>query len=262
MLFIRSLQNKYGCPVINSGDSFDHWKPSPLMLSWAMEYLPNKFQTIYGNHDLPQHNLEFATKSGLNTLEVAKKLTILTHTHWGRPLAQESLFVPIEFDTTMPHRLKIAVWHVMTWRGKVPWPGCEDLSAIQILAKYPDYGLIVTGHNHKTFIEEYKGRLLVNPGSLTRQDADQVDHKPCVFLWYAKANEVEQVFIPIEQGVISREHIEHKKEHDTRIEAFVERLNTSQLKGFDFKNNLELFERENKVRKSVMEIVWRAIDNQ
>jgi DNA repair exonuclease SbcCD nuclease subunit len=189
----------------------------------------------------------------VNTLKVAGKLKVLSEAHWGMEPEKGSLFFP-KLDGY------ILVWHVMTWKGKLPWPGAVITSAHELLEKYEQFDLILTGHNHKTFVEEVDGRLLVNPGSLTRHDADQEDHKPCVFLWCTETNEVEQVFLPIEQNVISREHIEHKNEHDERISAFVERLNTSQLQGFDFKKNLEAFEKSNKVRKSVMDIVWKAVD--
>jgi uncharacterized Ntn-hydrolase superfamily protein len=83
-----------------------------------------------------------------------------------------------------------------------------------------------------------------------------------VFLWCAETNDYEQVFLPIKQGVISREHITHKKEHDERISAFVEQLNKTHLRGFDFRKNLEAFERQNHIRKSVMDIVWKAVEVQ
>jgi hypothetical protein len=254
--FIKGLQQRYGCPVIHAGDLYDHWKPSPLLLSMAIGYLPERFMTIYGNHDLPQHSLDLAGKCGVNTLKEAGKLEVLNTCHWGTVPGEGSLHFP-----TGPGR-HMLVWHVMTWQGRIPWPGCTDPSAMQILRKHPNCDLILTGHNHKTFVEEFKGRLLVNPGSLTRHDADQIDHRPCVFLWYAKTNEIVQVFIPIEKEVISREHIEHKQAHDTRIDAFIERLNVQKLKGFDFKGNLEVFQRTNQVRQSVMNIIWKAIEKE
>ena len=261
--FIKSLQQKYHCPVIHSGDVFDHWKPSPFLLSMAIGYLPERFMTIYGNHDLPQHSLDLAGKCGINTLKAAERLEVLPGCHWGQtPSQQNSLMFPVDIDTgvgKLNDICKVLVWHVMTWQGKFPWPGCEDPSAMKLLQEYPDYNLILTGHNHKTFVEEFKGRLLVNPGSLMRQDADQIAHKPCIFLWYAKTNEVEQEFIPIEKDVISREHIEHKKEHDERINAFVERLNTEWKAGISFEENLEQFEAKNHIRKSVMQIVRKGL---
>ena len=264
--YISQLQIKYHCPVIHAGDLFDHWKPSPWLLSMAMIHLPDNFMTIYGQHDLPQHSLDLIDKCGVNTLQTAKKLEVLNTCHWGQtPSEYGSLLFPIDVNTSIGKLNEICtvlVWHVMTWTGALPWPGCTSSPAEDLLVKYPQFNLILTGDNHKTFTAEVDGRLLVNPGSLTRQDADQEQHRPCVFLWYAQSNSIECVFLPAKPGVVSREHIEHKKEHDERISAFVERLDKRQLRGFDFKSNLQQFMINNQIRESVKDLVWRAIDNE
>ena len=151
------------------------------------------------------------------------------------------------------------MWHVMTYIGKSPWPGCTDLTAEQILDEFPQFDLILTGHNHKSFVAEKDGRLLVNPGSLTRQAADQADHRPCVYLWYADTNTVKPYYLEINKGVVSREHLDRITARDERIEAFVQRLSGEMEIGVNFEESLERFAQKNKVRKSVMEIVWRAV---
>jgi len=120
--------------------------------------------------------------------------------------------------------------------------------------------LIVTGDNHTSFTTEYEGRRLVNPGNLTRQTADQIDFKPSVWLWYADTNEVERVYLPIQKGVISRDHIERKQEHDKRIDAFISKLDNDWNAELSFKDNLEIFKNENKVEKSVMEIIYESLE--
>jgi DNA repair exonuclease SbcCD nuclease subunit len=251
--FIANLQAIYKCPVLCSGDLFDHWKPSPYLLSKAIEHLPDQFYTVYGNHDLPQHNLELAHKSGIYTLEQAKVLS-----------TEPPIDSTIDFCSwnQLPHQVEPGgklLWHVFNWQAKLPWPGCTDASAASLLRKYP-YDLIVTGDNHKPFVEEYKGRILVNPGSLMRMDADQIDHKPRIYLWYADTNTVEPVYIPIKDGVISREHLEVKEERDKRIEAFVSQLNGDWKASVTFEENLEIFERENKVKKPIMELVYKSLE--
>jgi len=250
--FIRELQEKYGCAILHGGDFFDHWKPSPLLISNAIKTCPKKLSICYGNHDLPQHNLDLAQKCGVNTLQIAGKVEVLPGGHWGQPP-----------HTMMLGERKILIWHIMTWDGKrLPWPGCTDLSAQEILEKYPDYDLILTGHNHKAFVVENNGRLLVNPGSLTRQEADQENHLPSIYLWYSTSNSIVRIYLPIEKCVISREHIERKQERDLRISAFVEKLNmqNGKISGLDFHKSLEEFENSNNIRQSVMDIIWRAID--
>jgi DNA repair exonuclease SbcCD nuclease subunit len=251
--FISDLQKQYNCSVINAGDLFDHWKPSPNLLRQTIEHIPNNFYSIYGQHDLPQHNLQLVNKCGMNVLQAADKLTVLDAVHWGQ---KPDGIKRVDFSGTG----EVLVWHVMNYVGRLPWPGCTDYSAMNILKKYSQYTTILTGDNHRTFTAEYQGRILINPGSLMRMDADQINHKPCVFLWYAEDNSIEQVFIPIEQGVISREHIERIKERNNRIDAFVSKLNTKWLAKLSFEDNMESFKKENSVRKSVMDIIYEVME--
>jgi len=239
--FVSELQKQYNCPVWHAGDLFNHWKPSPELLTKTLQFLPAQFYTIYGNHDLPQHSIELAHKCGINVLEQANRLTVLSDTHWLQKPRR----------TLKIHNRNIMINHVMTWQGTRPYPQCTDPAAARLLRRYKNYDLIVTGHNHVTFTAEVKGnnvtRLLVNPGSLTRMDTTQVQHKPCVFLYFAETNTVEQVFLPIKQGVITDVHVAAKKAREGRIDAFIATLNTSWQSENSFLHNLHIFMQENEV---------------
>lgn len=250
--FISDLQNKQDCPVLNAGDLFNHWKPSPALLTKAVLHLPDQFYSIYGQHDLPQHSLDLAFKSGLYNLWKNNKINILPECSWGQEPKKDGSF-------EIGNR-RILVWHIYNYQGKT-WPGNTSPKAAKLLRQYPQYDLILTGDNHQPFVEEYEGRLLVNPGSLMRSTAGQIDFKPRVYLWYADTNTVEPVYLPIEEGVISRDHIEIAERRDSRIDAFIERLDSSWEAGLTFQENLKIFEKSNKVRKSVMEIILKAIEN-
>ena len=254
--FIKDLQKKYDCDVIHAGDLYEYWKPSPNLISETIKHLPDQFYTIYGNHDLPQHNMDLAYKSGVYTLATGRHLGILPCMGgWG--------LTPEDWSKYELSKIKdktIFIWHIMTYQGKKPWPGCTDPMAAKLLRKYPQYNLLITGHNHQSFTEIHEGRLLVNPGSLTRHKADQVDHQPSVYLYYAKDNSVERVYLPIEQGVISREHIENREERNDRIDAFISKLDDDFEASVSFEENLERFEQANNIRQSVMQIVHKAIE--
>ena len=249
--FIANLQVKYNCPVLHAGDLFDHWKPSPNLLRETMVHIPDEFYTIYGQHDLPQHSLELADKCGINVLLEAGIINLLPGSHWGQDPIQSILI----------NHFPVLVWHIFNYQGVKPWPDCTSPMAAKLLRQYPQYPIIVTGDNHKPFVESYEGRLLVNPGSIARMDADQIDHKPRVYLWYAETNTVEPVYIPIKDNVITREHIELKKERDERIEAFISQLHDSKWKvSMSFEQNLKMYEEQNKPRESVMQIVYKSIN--
>lgn len=254
--FIFKLQLKYNCPILHGGDLFHNWKPSPFLLTMAMRTLPLNFKTVYGQHDLPQHSLKLQEKCGIYNLLTAKKLELLNECHWGQEPKDGSLLVP----NILKKDPVILVWHNLTFKNELPFPDCASESAKEILKKYPQFDLIVTGDNHQTFVEEYKGRLLVNPGSLMRQTAKQFDHSPCVFLWFAKTNKVEQVFIPIERDVISRNHVEIKEQRDQRITAFISSLNTDWDVDISLKENVEKFFSKNKVSKKTKSLIYKYLN--
>jgi DNA repair exonuclease SbcCD nuclease subunit len=262
---ITALQTKYQCSIIHAGDLFDKWKPSPYLLRETIKNIPKQFYTIYGQHDLPQHSLELVNKCGINVLEAARKLKVLEGCHWGQNpnnlrigysvyWEDNNTFQPLAFNG------KILVWHKMTYQGKKPWPGCTDPMAVSLLRKYPQFDLIITGDNHKSFSEEYEGRWLVNPGSLMRMDADQVNHHPCVYAWYAETNTISLIPLPHEPNVISREHIEVKEQRDARIDAFVSRLDGDWEVAMSFEQNLEEFFKVNNIREPVKEIIYKSLE--
>ncbi len=254
--YILQLATDLQCPVYCTGDFFDNWKPSPELLSTTIrvfkDYPDVEFYTIFGNHDLPQHNIENAQKSGLNTLMEAG--VVLYHragTNWG------------QYPTESSHirGRAIMTWHVMTYRaGKLPYPGCTDISAEGLLRKYPQYDAIFTGHNHKQFIVKYNSRLLINPGSMTRQAVDQTHMLPSVWLYNADSNNVEQHILPHEKDVISDEHITKVEQRDSRIDAFISLLNTD-VDSLSLEDNLQKIIRQNKISKQVETIIYGAIEN-
>lgn len=251
---IKELQEKYNCPVLHAADLFHHWKPSPYLLSKAMQYLPNNFWTNYGNHDLPQHNLDLAEKCGIYALEAAGKLNVLPGVHWGYEPDGDISFV-------IKGR-KILVWHVMTYQGQVPYPGCTDTPAGGLLRKYKDYDLILTGHNHKQFVVEHKGRILLNPGCITRQESSLVNFEPTIWFYYADTNKVKPYVLPYQKDAVSKpENVERMEERNERIDAFVSQLEGDYDSGINFEQNLEAALSKNKVDKEVVSIIYECIES-
>lgn len=255
VFFISELQKQYDCPVIHSGDLFHHWKPSPYLLSQTISLLPDEFYTVYGNHDLPQHSMELRRKSGIYTLATGGHLTVLNQGHFGEIEPRQAY--PI--DAIIPRSL--SVWHTFTYMGKEPWPGCTSPTGNKLLRKYKDFDLIVTGDNHQSFFTEDNDRLLVNPGSITRQTAKQHDFKPCVYLWHAEDNTVTRVYLPIDEDAVTREHLEKAEQRNERLESFISKLDGDWEAGISFEENIERFKQKNKVNNHVMEIIYKALES-
>ena len=112
---------------------------------------------------------------------------------------------------------------------------------LALLKKFPEYDLILTGDNHKPFVVEYEGRYLVNPGSMMRTTAAQVDHTPRVYLWYAESNKIDIHYLPITDDVVSREHLlptKKKEENEKRMDSFITALKNKKELKFSFRDNM------------------------
>ena len=256
------------CPIFDAGDLFDkRYKsnPSHELLGWAMENLPEKFYTIPGNHDLPGKSIDNYSNSAMAVLEKAKKIIPA----WRYPFQVKEIkgtpYVHIygfpwncsfeKVDTDKGY-INIALVHTMVYEEFEPFPGCVGYSAKEVMDLLPDFDLIVCGHNHQTFTREENGRVLVNPGSLMRNDADQIDFKPSVFLWFADTNTIKRVHVPIEEGVINRDYIDIKKAKENRLDAFVEKLGEQVVSGINFHDNLEAAVSDGLITQGVRDKVW------
>lgn len=273
LLELRHLQEEHNCPIIVAGDLFHKWNPSLYFLSWSIQNLPDNLWMIPGQHDLKNHNPETFSRTASSVLQAIGTIKGLDRgrsSHIGDPRGFSAVLYAYWYGDkpSNPRRRekgvrRIAVCHMMTWKKQKPFPGCKEDNARKLLKKYDGFDLIVTGDNHLPFTDEYEGRLLVNPGSMMRMTADQADHKPRVYLYYAKTNTVKPFYFYIKKGVITREHIESKEERNERVSAFVESLKEKGTEiGLSFEENLKEHMSKSKTKKEVKKIVWEAVNTQ
>jgi DNA repair protein SbcD/Mre11 len=262
MQWLRDLQAKHNCSIIDAGDMFNKWHVSSELEGWALLNLPPGIITVPGNHDLPNHNIDLYRKSSLHVLEAAEKVRVLQgksellmdHTH-----IKDILVTGFPYGEPLKEANGVAIVHAYV-AETVP-PFIEGYTPAQLLAALPGYDVIVSGHNHAAFDYKNKtGRLVVNPGSMMRMTADQKDHRPGVYLWYAYDNTVERVDYPFEPGVVSRDHLARQEERDERMAAFIDRLNTDVDISLSFEQNIEKFFVTNKTDKRTQELVREAIN--
>lgn len=267
---------EYRCPIFIAGD-FGHkpYWPNRLLrlIIERLMVLRNRLNVfvLAGQHDLPNHRLDRLEDSGLGVLNTAFNhrpqflipdtfCNELTYIDRG-----DFIVYFFHFGEKIQHppatkKRQVALAHQMVIERVEDYPGQFDHGdhAGALLKKFPEYDLIVVGDNHKTFVVEEEGRIVLSPGSLMRTTAAQIKHRPSIFLWRAKDNQLEQVFLPIEKDVLSREHIKEEKERDKRIEAFISSLDSNYEVDISFEENLKAGIRRSKIRKSVQTKIWEA----
>lgn len=269
--YIAALQRQHNCPVLVAGDLFDKAEGNPeWLIHEAIDNLPKEMICIPGQHDLPEHTSSNFGRSALALLSrhctvkfVDCPATIFNNGktrfsiygfHWGAKLRKPLL---VGKDKTR----RVALIHTLTSSPGESIPGAQPPHTI--FDNLKGYDLIVCGDNHLPFVYQQPrmkggGPLFVSPGSLMRMDANQINHRPRVYLWYAETNEVEPYYLPIEKDVINREYIDKKKERDGRIESYREKLKSGTKMGISFEKNMEKYLQENKTKKSVRRLIHKC----
>jgi predicted phosphodiesterase len=257
--FIFDLIDEKHCPLIIAGDLGHRPKWSNALLNVLINNTIRHFNLIVmavpGQHDLSGREEKDINSTAFGVLFNAGII--------DSPSGKITPFESIESYRIKDR--KIGVTHQMIIEDKPLWPGQVANTGIQILKKNPEYDCIVSGDNHLPFVAEYKGRILVNPGSMMRMTAAQIDHKPRVYLYDAKSNSVEPVFLPIEEEVVSRKHIEEKQErerrakefNDIQVQAYINKVKGQEGGSISFKKNMEKYfgnnEIEDEVKQKIME---------
>ena len=272
--FIFDLAKKHNCPILVAGDLGDKSQWPNWLLEWFTKKVFDNFDespivVIPGQHDLPNHRLEDWKKSGIGVLNASEAIKLLDSEngqdvnimyfdHYcavlSFPYSME--LGKVDLNNSIPI---IALTHQMVIEDRKLWPDLKAPQGHDLLKRFPQYDLILSGDNHLPFVCEYEGRLLVNPGSIMRIRADQKDHKPRIYLWYSDTNTVDPAYLPIEQDVISREHIEAQETKDKRIEVYAKRIKSDIEIKLSFEDNLEEYFNSNRIEKVVKDKVWETV---
>lgn len=263
--FILNLAKENDCPILCAGDLGHKPRWSCRLLEWAInKFRGYKIFVIAGQHDILEHRLETWPQSGIGVLNAAGAVEfisfpkIINNKFIVYPFSYgEEIIAPQKNDSDLP---KIAMVHQMIVETKDLFPNQNALKGNQLLKKHLKFSLICSGDNHNPFVSEYEGRLLVNPGSMMRMTGAQIDHTPRVYKWYAEENTVEAIYLPIEQGVVTRIHIEDKEIRDKRMESFVSRMTDDFEVSLSFENNLEEYFQTNRTKPSVKDKAFAAME--
>lgn len=252
---VTELQKECDCPVVVAGDLFHKAHSPNWLITQCIYHFPDHLYAIYGDHDPPNKRMEAIEKSNIETIRQAGAVHVLENTHWGKEIED------VSFDPEGLEDRKVAVTHRFVWDGENwPWPDCNEMTARQMLEAYPEYDLIVTGDYHKGFVYEMDGRLLVNPGCLTRQVADYKDYRPRVYLWYADTNKIRPWYLKTNTESVSWEHIEQQEKRQGRLTAFVERLDDKWESTVSLEDNFKRFFDQNKIRESIVSIIDKSLE--
>lgn len=265
--WLSDLQEKFKCPIFDGGDLFDHWKPTPYLLQWTIKRMPKDVWTVPGNHDLAQHSMELFDKSGLAVLLANGTVCIPGEFHGVGAVNVYSKAWNTEAGLPANNIKKCALLtHEMTYLFKDTNPFLIGTTAENLAKIYGKmgYSLVVSGHNHQSFQykDEETGCLLVNPGCIMRQRADEIDYTPRVALWYADTNSIEWMPIPVEKEAVTRLHLETTVEREDRIDSFVSRMKKDFEVELSFDKNMQSYLALNRTHPEVIKLLDKTMEKE
>ena len=262
---LTGLSKKYDVPVLCAGDIFEHWKPPPELISFAIENLPD-MAAIPGQHDLPLHNIEDLKKSAFWTLVKAGKIIIpetnkplqVHGTHvWGFPFGCE-IQKPKDND-----KLNVCLAHKYVWVKDHKYRTAPEKGFLgRIENQLKGYNVAVFGDNHIPFTCTAKNGVKVwNCGSLMRRAIDQIDHTPRIGILMSDGS-VDTHYVDISKDKITaKEEKEVNEEQREELREFLDMFDELEEDDLDYIEKIEEFLKPKDKDDPVTKILLEAIEN-
>ena len=253
--FITELSESKALPLLLAGDLFDRCSASFKLINNIMDYLPKDCISCAGNHEEPNHNYDLIRNSPFSIISRqfrhgTTQQFSLDINHWN---------YKIQRVNKVDDAPRVLLTHELVWHKDKPFPTLDDTTnAYSVMNKYKEYDIIVSGHVHNSFVVRKGKQLLINAGSIMRMSATQKDFKPSVYIVHDDLS-YERVFIPIEKDVVSDKHLIKKKEKEIAFDKFVAKLQFKTETKLDFRDNINSFFNENKIKQNVETITRNSI---
>ena len=275
---VKDINKEYNTDIIiQAGDFTDsHESPDKFKVRWIDNFrdIGESIYTVPGQHDLRYHTSDIwntplgvlSQSVGIHVINDDRPVNLfddalgeridLYGAGWGKDIPEPK--VPGIFNILITHRMIVM--------DKL-WAAQENYEvAGTILRDNPEYQLIVSGDNHKSFHYEHNGRWLINCGSLMRSNIDQINHRPCVWIYDTECGSAEQICLDIEpfEEVMDIERAEREKavavQKNDRMDKLEMKLRSeSKITGLDYSarvaERVKLLQREDMINPIAVEII-------
>lgn len=248
-----------------AGDVFENPRQSlgyvGEIISLLKKY-PVNVSACVGNHDQFFRNMDIRN-TPLGLLKEAGVITILDE----NPIKIDNVHLyGCSWEQPIPKivdesAVNVLVAHIMVINDKKVFHQQEEYITAGSLLKNNNFDLIVSGDNHQTFTELYKGRRLVNSGSMMRSSVAQKDHKPSFFVYDTDDKTLEQILIPClpANEVLLVDKHEETKELNQMLMMYKNALKEGIETDFDFLANLTKKLKVIEVNDNVVKIIRECV---
>ena len=258
--WILQYYKDYTCDLLLiPGDLFD----SPFTpYSTLQQYLklfkihnPNAL-SIFGQHDL-----RYRVSKDNTPMKVFDSAKVLTIAEGENLMVGEINIYGVSFNKEIPtihnDKFNILLIHKMIVDESPIWETQEEYTKASSILKQNNFDLIVSGDNHNFFVSEYKGKTLINCGSLMRSTIAQKNHIPKIVLYDTDTRKYKIIPIPIRpiEEVMNLKAVEIEKQTNEKLAAFVKGLSDYRETGLDFMRNLKKRIKEDSISKDIQDLI-------
>lgn len=262
------IAKQYQCPILCAGDIFHHWRSSPELINFALQYLPEMY-AIPGQHDLPFHQMDDLPKSAFQTLVLAGRVQLIDEKGmvFERPgggcfgvygYAWGEAILPV----CRGGNKRIALVHAYTYIKGCGYTDASQEQRLRQTGPLSTYDTVIIGDNHIPWDATLKsGTSVFNCGGFMRRSSDDA-HNPRVGLIH-------------EDGSVSTHHLPTSSEHFTPMPhpaqevtetlkdlgEFVEQLKQLRSDSFDYRFAIESYLGRGTVTPSVRRYLLEALED-
>lgn len=250
-------------PILFAGDLFDRWNPSPELIHFALEHLPDGMICVPGQHDLPNHRIEDMNRSGYGVLVKAGKIIDISGRKevfgnltafgfgWGqqiKTISGKGMFI------------RVALIHRYIWSPKAKFPNAKKEDDVFNVAKeLKGYDIAIFGDNHQDFGAVLEGTTILNCGGFIRRKSDDVWRHPGMYIIYSDGSYAKRN-LSISADLF-HEDIEERSEVPINMKAFIDGLESLGEHGLNFREVVEQHLKTEDMDEGVRQIIRQAIEH-
>lgn len=267
---IIELANEYKADILIAGDLFHSYTVSYKVLnefSNCFNNLHRKVLFVDGQHDRENHTTNFINTPIYSLNNSKSNCFFLQNTNIIQDKRTSYCFCVYgaSWKSKISTEIKdnILLVHKCITPEKPPFFLKDAISAKEMLKKYSNFKYIITGDYHESFMCKYKGRVLINPGSMTRMKIDQLDHEPSVYLLDTDKDKVKRIKLKVRPAkkvfnLTKSEKDKDFKKFQEEIKDLVQALKIKS-KSPNYLNILNQIIKKSKTNKSVQKIINRSM---
>ena len=242
--------------IVFPGDIFDQPSPSYSFFTKVVNIIKNiniQIFVVAGQHDLKFRNIQ---NTALSALQASiKNFSINFNENFSDIFIHSSSFGEA-ITAPLNNKYNVLIIHKMIIKEKL-WEKQTDYVEGNSFLKNNKFDLIISGDNHKFFIENVEDRFLFNCGSMLRSNTTQLEHIPKIVVFDTQKLKYEIINIPIEEAekVFAVDKILRDKEKNEKLDSFISGLSKQKTMELNFESNLNEYTKINLIDEDIKKII-------